>query len=329
MLSPIALKLFQLSKLKGVGPKTLDHVARRADIAEVTIDELAKTAPKIGKALEIDAAWDKALDAVDRDQEKAEKSNTRIICLLDEEYPTLLKQTPDRPFFIYVRGNLSPTPERSVAVIGTREPTEHGKLVDERITEFLVEDGWSIVSGLAMGCDAIAHKKALDRGGHTVAVLAHGLHTIAPRQNERLANEILEKGGALFTEYEFGVEPYPPQFVKRDRIQAGLAQGVVMIQSDLEGGSLHASRASIEYGRILAVPLPTERDISMNERKIGANLLLAGKDTVGKANLLKCLVVGLDRLFVIRSRVDYAGLSKALSGSITSVHSDILQQALF
>jgi len=244
--------------------------------------------------------------------EMAERHSARIVCELESDYPALLKLTPDRPFFLYILGHLAQRQSKTVAVIGTRNPTNHGGIIAERLTSFLVEDGWSIVSGLALGCDAIAHKTALAKGGHTIAVLAHGLQTIAPAQHERLSQEIVAKGGALVTEYGFGIKPYPPQFVKRDRIQAGLAQGVVMIQSDLDGGSLHASRASIEYKRFLAVPKPTDRDVSNYEKQIQTNLILCGSDCSAKMNLLKCNSSALDRVIVVNDKDDYPQLCNKL-----------------
>lgn len=135
--------------------------------------------------------------------------------------------------------------------------------------------------------------------------MAHGLQTIAPARHKNLAQRILNSGGTLITEYRFGQEPLPTNFVKRDRIQAGLAQGVVMIQSDTSGGSLHASRASVEYGRWLAVPYPTEMDIQRNEPKVQANLLLADGSSQDKVDLLKCQQADLRRLIILRSRDDY------------------------
>jgi DNA processing protein len=105
------------------------------------------------------------------------------------------------------------------------------------LTRYWAEKGWSIVSGLALGCDAIAHRTAVEVRAHTVAVLAHGLHTIAPAQHRKLPEDILEAGGALESEFPFGKAPLPAQFAKRDRTQAGLAQAVLPIQSDLTGGS--------------------------------------------------------------------------------------------
>jgi DNA processing protein len=201
-------------------------------------------------------------------------------------------------------------------VIGTREPTEHGKTIAERVTGYFVSEGWSVVSGLALGCDAIAHQAALDARGHTVAVLAHGLHTIAPSRHKKLAERILDTGGALVTEYSFGQEPLPQQFVKRDRIQAGLVQGVVMIQSDVVGGSLFASRAALDYQRWLAVPYPTPQDISKEEPKIQGNLLLVNWSPEEKTDVLKCQPSDLRRLIILRSKSDYAQMVQ-LPGATT------------
>ena len=326
MLTDLTRKLFALQKLKGVGPSTLEKLVALPGFAVDPVRDLARYNSKLARALESGNAWEIAVRAAETDIEAAAKLNVRIVCALDADYPDLLRKTPDRPFFLYIRGDWSPQPSRSVAVIGTRHPTAHGRMIAERVTEFLVEDRWSIVSGLAMGCDAIAHQAALAREGHTVAVLAHGLHTVAPTQHERLANQILEQGGALVTEYGFGVEPFPHQFVKRDRIQAGLAQGVVMIQSDREGGSLHASRAAIEYKRLLAVPCPTERDISHLEKKIEANRVLCGDDLREKALLLKCTESDLGRLFVVRSKDDYVILAGALAGVGQSANAAIASE---
>lgn len=316
MLTETAQKLFTLNKLKGVGPSTLAHLATLPDFASATVDELAGLNRKLKKALEVPNAWQEAAAAAAADVAATQQRGARIISVLDADYPALLRVTPDRPFFLYIRGQWADQPQRSVAVIGTRHPTEHGEQVAERITAFLVEDGWSIVSGLALGCDARAHQTAMRQGGHTVAVLAHGLQTIAPKQHVALAEKILEHGGALVTEYGFDVEPQAHQYVKRDRIQAGLSRGVILIQSDREGGSLHASRAAIEYQRFLVVPVPTERDLAAREKKIEANELLVGPNEEQRALLLKCDEQDLRQVLVVRGKEDYQTLSHVLAGSI-------------
>jgi DNA processing protein len=298
-------KMLALSLLKGIGPASLHQIAKFPDFLTEDIGRISSGFSKLKKAIDVTGSWDAALDQARYQIAEADASSCRILSLLDIEYPSLLRCTKDAPYIIYVKGKLHQKPENSVAIIGTRQPTVHGSLITERITNFFVKNEWSIVSGLALGCDTIAHQAALASGGHTIAVLAHGLHTVSPSSNKRLASEILESGGALISEYGFGSSAIPAHFVKRDRTQAGLAQGVVMVQSDIKGGSLHASRAALQYGRWLTVPYPTERDRQASEPKIQANMLFASNKTREKADLLKCDIDDLERLHVITSKEDY------------------------
>jgi DNA processing protein len=304
-LSAATGKLLALSMLKGIGPATLRKIARILDFDLMDNHQLAAQLPSNATILRDDKAWSDALLKAEKQVEEAEKRGARILSPLDPEYPKLLAGTKDDPFLLFVRGKLAQTPAKSVAIIGTREPTGHGGVIAQRITHFFVEQGWSVVSGLAIGCDATAHQAALEKGGHTVAVLAHGLHTIAPARHRRLADDILAQGGALVSEYHFGVDAQPQFFAKRDRIQAGMAQGVVMIQSDHKGGSLHASRATLEYGRWLAVPYPTEQDRVGQEPKIQANLTLAEGSVAERAELLRCPPAALAQVMILRGREDY------------------------
>jgi len=315
VISSHTFKLLQLLQLKGVGSATVEKLIRSMGKIDQPVTEIA---PSIAKRLdlnqlqvELSAATSLAHEQV----ESAEANNVRVISVLDEEYPALLRETTDRPLLLYVKGRLHGIPLKSIAVIGTRQPTEHGVATCERITAMFVENSWSVVSGLALGCDAVAHRTALARSGHTVAVLAHGLHTVAPKQHKKLADQIVAEGGALITEYGFGMNPFAYQYVKRDRIQAGLAQGVVLIQSDETGGSMHASRAAVEYGRLLIVARPTNRDISNTEPKIAANSILCGNDVSAKTRLLRCDAESLKLIFPITSREDYPLLLSDLSNT--------------
>lgn len=320
-ISSVTAKLLAMSMLPGVGPATLRIASQVLDFGTKNIEEIASEVPRLQSALSGSALND-ALAKAEEQTLISERDGYRILSPLDVEYPRLLATTKDDPFLVWVQGALSPTPEKSVAIIGTREPTDHGKIITQRVTRYFVEQGWSVISGLALGCDSIAHQEAVNAGGHTVAVLAHGLQTISPSKNRKLADEILSSGGALVSQYPVGREAIPQQFVQRDKTQAGMAQGVVMIQSDLEGGSLHASRAALSYRRWLAVPYPTERDRAKKEPKIQANLLLAEGDVPARSELLRLKdSSGLDRVLILRSKEDYARCLISTSASTSEIGS--------
>jgi DNA processing protein len=306
MTSPITQTLLAYSMLRGVGPAKLRQLASTGMLLRLPFgsDEPVGI-PAIDKAIADRTAWLVAQDEAMRQVEVAAKNASLIVSALDESYPSLLTQTKDDPFILFVRGNLPPADAHLVAVIGTRQPTRHGEIVTQRITEFLVQEKRWIVSGLALGCDSIAHSACVSAGGKTIAVLAHGLHTVAPVSNRRLADQIVESGGALVTEYGFGIDALPQQFVRRDYTQAGLTRGVVMVQSDQTGGSMHASKAAIKYGRWLAVPAPTDADRKAKALKVEANQLLVDGPDEERAKLLACRVDDLHRVRVLRSRTDY------------------------
>jgi DNA processing protein len=300
-------KLLALSMLDGIGPATLRKIAAEPGVASASLDSLGRAVPALARALDHTGAWERALVKAEEQVELADRHDARILSPIDPEYPRLLAATKDDPFILFVRGQLADHPEKSVAIIGTREPTQHGEVVATRVTQFFIDQGWSIVSGLAYGCDSIAHRTAVEAKAHTIAVMAHGLHMVAPSKNKGLAESILNTGGALVSQYPFGRDAIPQQFVQRDKTQAGLAQGVVMVQSDLQGGSLHASRAILDYNRWLAIPYPTEADRIANASKVQANLLLADGAIDKKVELLRRKVPGdLAKLIILRSRDDYA-----------------------
>ena len=310
MISDLTKKLLTINKLKNIGSATLEKIININGYQSKDIEEIAESEPKLRKALIDSDAIKIAEEQAHVDFYESKNIGYKILSIVDEEYPKILKQTSDKPFFLHIRGQMPKLP--SVAIIGTREPTQHGIIIAERISNYFCENGWSVVSGLALGCDTIAHKTAVKNKAHTTAVLAHGLHTISPKSNKKLSEEILSSGGTLLTEYDFKTEPKPYQYAQRDLIQAGLSQGVIMIQSDIKGGSLIASSAALKYGRTLAVPIPTGLDKKNKEHKIEANLVLTGIDNDAKADLLKSRPLECQNIFVINSKDDYEILKNKL-----------------
>ncbi|MCQ2995781.1 DNA-protecting protein DprA [Pseudomonas syringae] len=317
MTSDDAYNALILSGLKGVGPSTIEKVLGLSSYPLKTTLELCEYAYELRKNSLTVEQFDDARRYADFQVDMASKNDTRVISLLDAEFPKALVASGVRLVVLYVKGNVDALNIPSVAVIGTREPTPHGEEITKRITDWMVQQGWAIVSGLALGCDSIAHKQAIESGGKTVAVMAHGLQTISPSRNKDLATSILSSDGALVSEFGFDIKPVPTNFVIRDKTQSALSRGVIMIQSDLVGGSLHASRAAIKDQRPLIVPFPTDKDIAHSESKISANLLLASDDAIGKCELLKCVFAGLENLHIIRRKEDYGRMLEILSRSLS------------
>jgi len=173
----------------------------------------------------------------------------------DTSYPELLRQISAPPT-LYVKGHLPPK-LRAVACVGTRKPTKWGRAVTERIVRLLVAHDYTIVSGLALGIDAIAHQAALDAGGHTVAILPCDLQQIYPKQHHALAARILDHGGALVSPFAPGTRLQRSHFVRRNRLQSGLSLATVIMQCAPNSGTIHTARFAMEQERLLCVTQPS------------------------------------------------------------------------
>lgn len=306
-ISNLTQRLLTASFLKGIGTSRLNKLSAIDGFEGFNLNEIGEEARKLAKGherTELQSASSLCQEQLDA----AVAHGFRILSVADADYPGCLRDSPDAPFFIFVKGRLPPAQQRTVAIVGAREPTKHGALISNRVTGYFAEEGWSIVSGLAIGCDTVAHQTALDKGAHTIAVLAHGLQTIKPAVNRELAEEIILKGGGLLSEFPFGQNAFSHQFVIRDKTQAGLSQGVVMIQSKLDGGSLHAARAAVRSKKWLAVPYPTEQDRAIKSPYIEANLLLADGSEDEKLKLMRCEKYDLTNIAILKSRHDYPKL---------------------
>ena len=176
----------------------------------------------------------------------------RVWTLTDEDYPYRLRQCPDRPLVLYSKGNVHPSEGHIVSIVGTRRPTERGKELTNAFVRDLASrlDSLTIVSGGAYGIDIAAHRAALQYGVPTIIIPAHGLDRIYPFRHRPEAIASLERGGIL-TEFPSGTEPIASNFVQRNRIVAGLADAVVVVESRDRGGSLITARMASDYNREL------------------------------------------------------------------------------
>lgn len=189
----------------------------------------------------------------------------------------MMQGIANMPKSLYLIGSLPETHTPTVAIVGTRRPTAYGQEVTYRISYDLAKAGVVIVSGLALGVDIIAHKAALDAGGTTIAVMPGGLDIISPRSHIPIAKQIIESGGALISEHPPGYEIYKGSFVARNRIVAGIADGVLVTEAAIKSGTAHTVSFALNYGRpVMAVPGNVTNPMSSganNLIKTGARLI--------------------------------------------------------
>lgn len=203
------------------------------------------------------------------------RNGIQALVLGHRGYPFGLSQVPDAPWILFVKG---PLPllhgPRPVAVVGTRRASTSGSLAVDGLFDGMSGLDWTLVSGMADGIDALAHRAALDRGVPTVACLAHGLHSVHPRTNTALAERILDAGGCWVSEYRLGTPPSRYTFPARNRIIAGLSEAVVVVESNDPGGSLITARLAQDYDRRVFALTPSWGSDSMkgNARLIQDNV---------------------------------------------------------
>ncbi len=184
-----------------------------------------------------------------------EKNAIKIISYYNDEYPKRLHHCKDAPFLIYQKGCASLNESKMVNIVGTRNATLYGKSITHKIVEDLSPYNVTIVSGLAYGIDAEAHRKALEFNLPTIGVLAHGLDQIYPHLHKKLAAQILDANGALITEFKQASKPDRQNFPARNRIVAGMCDATIVVESAAKGGSLITADIAQSYNRdVFAVP---------------------------------------------------------------------------
>ncbi|HET7909975.1 MAG TPA: DNA-processing protein DprA [Nitrospira sp.] len=278
----------KLRAIEGVG----DHLAltlvrewqRPEAVLGAPVGELLERgcSPRLAEAVSRGPDAD-ACRRIARELRDIERLRIEVRSILDEDYPRRLLTIPDPPPLLYIAGSLSATDELAIAVVGARRGTAAGRLVTERLAGSLAEVGFTIVSGLARGVDAAAHRGALAAGGRTVAVLGCGLRLTYPPEHQRLREEIQERG-AVVSELSLDAPPHSAHFPRRNRIISGLSFGVIVTEAAIDSGSLITARLAAEQGReVFAVPGSVREDTSRGTNaliKEGATLVERAEDVI-------------------------------------------------
>ena len=213
----------------------------------------------------------------------------KTIGIENADYPVLLREIPNAPAEIHVRGALPAAQSPAIAVVGTRKATSAGVKIAEEMGMRLARQGLIVVSGLAMGIDAAAHQGALAGGGKTIAVLGNGIDEIYPAQNERLAERILTTGGAIISEYPPGEPSFKGNFIYRNRIISGLSVAVVVVEAPMKSGALATAGFAAEQGRsVFVIPGPITHPNYVGSHGLirdGAILVTGASDIMGDLGL--------------------------------------------
>lgn len=282
-----------LNRVSGIGPATfkalLDYFAGDARTAwqadRRTLAQIGLNARVIDNLVKL-----RTTITPSGEMEKLERQRVRVLTWRDAAYPPLLLEITDAPPVLYLYGKLSEADRFALAVVGTRNSSTYGKQVTERMVTELAQSQVTIVSGLALGIDTIAHTAALDAGGRTIAVVASGLDIIYPPTNRALAHRIVESGqGVILSEYPLGVQPEGGNFPARNRIISGLALGVLVIEAPPKSGALITVEHALKQGReVFAVPGSILSSRSAGTNKLiqdGARPVMDVKDIVEALNL--------------------------------------------
>lgn len=255
--------ILSLSNIKGVGKKTLllfaYHIINNPPIIiPNTSDEYISLIEKILKSNskftytskeEIKIAYNLSLILI----ENTKLKNVRIISIIDENYPKKFLSLEDKPVIIYCKGeNLNILNKNSLCIIGSRNISNYGKKIGTRLTKSIINKSYVVVSGLALGSDTIAHSTCVENKAPTIAIMAAGLDTIYPKANVKLSNEILKYNGLLISEYPIGIKPSRYSFVERDRLQAALAEATIVLETKIDGGSMHTAGYTLKQNKKLA-----------------------------------------------------------------------------
>jgi len=281
---PTLAAWLRLTHIPGIGGETQRRLLRvfggPEEIFAATPDALANTVgpEKSRRLLEADTT-----SAVQTAFTWASESGRAIVALGSPEYPPALLEIPDPPTVLYVNGRVELLGRAAIAIVGSRNPTPQGVTNTARFAAALAQSGLAVVSGLALGIDAAAHRSVLEGGGDTIAVIGTGIDRIYPAAHRDLAREI-GKRGCIVSEFPLGTPPIAGNFPRRNRLISGLSLGTLVIEAAVDSGSLITARLAAEQGReVFAIPGSIHSPLSRGSHaliKQGAKLVETVQDIV-------------------------------------------------
>lgn len=280
------------NSVKGIGPIRLRTLRQHFGDLERAWHASESELKQAGLDRRSRASLLETRDAIDlyELERQLDATGAAALTLDDPDYPALLRELPDAPPVLYVKGTLVEADRWAVAFVGTRRATVYGRDITYQLVTPLIHAGITIISGLALGIDAAAHKAALESGGRTIAVLGCGIDVVYPPEHRRLA-EAITRNGALVTEFPPGTEPEAKHFPVRNRLISGLSLGVTVVEAPASSGALLTADAAAEQGRdVFAVPGNVTAKSSTGTNRLiqsGAKLVMSAEDILDELNLTR------------------------------------------
>ena len=277
--------------VKGIGPAKLQAMLDYFGSVTAAWQAAPEQLRKIGLDSRAVRTFMEMRQTLDLDAELARVETAGITLLTwdSPDYPAYLREIPNPPPLLYVQGELRESDQWAVAVVGTRRLTSYGRQVTRDLVAGLVRSNITVVSGLARGIDAVAHKTAVEMNGRTIAVLGSGLDCIYPAEHRQLAQRIVDGHGAVISDYGLGVQPEAKNFPPRNRIISGLSLGVIVVEAGERSGALITSKFALEQDReVFAVPGHINSPVSKGPNRLiqrGAKLVMSVDDVLEELNL--------------------------------------------
>ncbi|WP_447599273.1 DNA-processing protein DprA [Nitrospira sp. Nam80] len=296
---------FVLRAVTGVGDATMLTLVQALGSPQSVLEASEETLVQLGCRQSLAQAIRSSLPAnmerrIDRELQVLDRLGVTVLAYSDEAYPSRLRAIADPPPLLYVSGRMVAADQYAVAIVGSRRASHAGRLFTEELSRELASAGFSIISGLALGIDAAAHRGAIEARGRTIAVSGCGIERTYPSVHARLRHDI-EQCGAVLSELPVGAAPHSYHFPRRNRIISGLALGVIVTEAALNSGSLITARLAADQGReVFAVPGMVKSETSRGPNaliKEGAKLVESGNDVIDE------LISQVDEVFKERLRM--------------------------
>jgi len=308
--------ILTLLQLQSVGKRTVSKILSYTNYIPTTIEGIREVFQKSKlymKKLRIPENYEiyKAVEDAYLIQKQCKEKDIKIITTLNKDFPEKLKVIKDPPVLLFYKGNFECIKEdRSIAVIGSRKPTEHGRKVAEKLGYIFGKEGFVIVTGLALGCDEYAHIGCLKVKGRNAAGLPCSLDNIYPKQNKKLAQEILNNDGCLISEYSLGAEPFKGNFIERDRLQSALSKAVIVVETKKDGGTMHTANFAVEQNKKLYCYVHPKQYLQNSQTQGNRKLLL------------------YKRAFPLRNEEDIEDIKRLIKDNTIQINrTDILEKA--